>query len=137
MAETNLVGFDPSKYAEAIRSKIQAEVVGLIPDEQWAQMITAEIKRFVEPRTVNEYGKITTTESPMQALIRVTLEAKFKDMLAKDLDSILQTTWENGQHQKSELLKKLAVEAAPDILSELMTSFVEHAVQALRSHNRF
>lgn len=105
--------------AEKLREKIKLGFAELIPDEQWNEMIKAEFKKFLEPRTVRtQYGPdriepsgfSSICQDVLQKIVRERLEAETNTW--KSWDATLSATvheWmeKNGATIAQEFLKNL------------------------------
>lgn len=129
---TDLAMFDPSKIVDNIKDKIRLEILGVIPPEAWKKMIERAVKDFTAPRPGN-YNSNGPLPSRLEEMIHNEIREQFK----KDVTDVLNSesfkmTWDSkngGKYQPSELVKQIAIEAAPAILSQMVSNIVQTAVQ--------
>lgn len=63
---SDLVPFDPARAMDAVRERIQAEFVALIPPAAWSAMVKSAVDAFMEkelPKLVGELLKPKVTEA--------------------------------------------------------------------------
>jgi hypothetical protein len=134
-----IVPFDTASVSDAIRAKIRLEVVNLIPETAWKEMIEREVKAFMEPTpaTRDYYGGIIPAQpSGCAQIIRDVIGAKVKEITKEKLGEFMAVQWSNDLQTQtvSKAVIEMATQAAPQILAELMKAFVQHAVVSLRNN---
>lgn len=68
---------------QAIKERIRASFVDLIPEEQWTKMVQDEVNWFTREPSGHSYNQ--PLASPLRVLIRKQLEDVFKDKLKQEL----------------------------------------------------
>jgi hypothetical protein len=132
MADTAVSVFDPAKLADAMRDKVRLELLNVITPEQWDAMIRKQIDEFTEPvvKNTSHSGKVYS-DSPFKLLINEMIKEKLKSQLKEYLDGpeFQSQVWRNGSMDATEAVKRIALEAAPAILSQMIQGVVQAAVQ--------
>lgn len=132
MAETQVAPYDATKLMDAVRDRIKAEFVGLIPEETWKQMVQTEVKRFfeVKDRSGYSHGK---SYSDFQGIISEELEKETRRRLAEFLGKPeWQSHWDGYQDAMGESLKKFMVERAGEIVTTVLGNSFQQALSGMR-----
>lgn len=136
--------FSAEKAVDAIRERIRGALADLIPDEQWDTLIRAEVKDFLEDRTVerNSYRDTyhQTVPAGFKRLVREELTTETKNRLKTFFDSPEWTAqWENrpghqgGSHYvASEEVKRLVLESSGQIISSVLSQAIQNVVTNMR-----
>lgn len=110
---------------EKVQERIKAAFVDLIPEEMWRDMVNREIHEFTQKRLPN--------------LVREEAEKRVRTMMGEELakPEWTSTFWgPNGPHA-SEMVKKIIIEAAPDIVASAMGGMVQNIVLTMRNNGYF
>lgn len=110
--------------ADQLKAKIRSAFVELLPEEQWKEMVAAELKRFAEPTTERNYHGSTTNPSGLSKLCHEV----FTEHIKAELKALLaspewQTVWTNQGYSLPVAIKSW--------LTENSTRLIESTVQAL------
>lgn len=133
-----VVPYDASKLMDAVRDRIKAEFVGLIPEETWKQMVKAEVDRFFQEQAAYNYGygqERRALPSQFQAIVWKALEDDTKERLKKFLESPdWQGDWDGkGSRNAGEAVKKIMVEKSGEIISAVLANAMGAAIESMRS----
>jgi len=138
MAENAVAPYDPAKLMDAVRDRIKAEFVGLIPEDAWKQMVKAEVDRFFQQQDAYNYGynehrKALPTQ--FQTVVWKALEEDTKARVKAFLESPEWAgEWDsNGQRKASEAVKKIVVEKSGEIVASLLANVMQQAIEAARA----
>ena len=136
MAENAVAPYDPAKLMDAVRDRIKAEFVGLIPEDAWKQMVKAEVERFFKTEDVYSYGYSDRKALPSQ-FQRVVWDALQEDTKARVKAFLDSPEWagewgENGQRKAGEAVRKIVVEKSGEILSSLLANAMQQTIEAMR-----
>lgn len=134
MAETNTVAnYDPSKLMDAVRDRIKAEFVGMIPEETWKQMVSAEIKRFFEAKDSNHYDR--PRYSDFQRVVWEEVDKNTRLRVKAFLDSPeWQSQWDGENNVMGEAVKKLMVEKSGEMVAVILGNAVQATLSGMRSN---
>jgi len=134
-----IVKFDPSTIMDQIKAKLKKTLVDVIPEEEWEKMIVSEYKTFFTDQEVKkEYGHGYDTKKSglggvvfevMQSLAKEKIQAMMNDPKRRG------DPWGDPESMLDEHIKKMIVEAAPDILMSMVRRGVADALQTLRTQN--
>lgn len=131
---TEVTKFDPTSYVDKIRDKIKQSLVDVIPDEQWNQMLRAEIAGFFENSTVrNAYGAEVSRPSEFRRIVQMVLEEETKrrvrDILA---GPAWETYWNGTERQVGEEVGRIARENGPAIMSQWFATMIGQMIESIR-----
>jgi hypothetical protein len=127
--------YDPARLMDAVRDRIKAEFVGLIPEDAWRQMVDAEIKRFFARTTVQtNYGRDTETRpSPFESLVAEMMRERSKELVRQALEA----QWDNTtQEHASPLLAECLAKYGQDIFAATFRGMFENALAGIRNNLR-
>ena len=138
MADQAVVPYDPAKLMDAVRDRIKAEFVGLIPEDTWKQMVKAEVDRFFQQQKAYNYGygnQEKILPSQFQEVVWKALEEDTKLRVKAFLDSPEWAgEWEsNGTRKAGEAVKKIVVEKSGEIVSSMLANAMQQALESMRS----
>jgi hypothetical protein len=136
MAENAIVSYDPSKLMDAVRDRIKAEFVGLIPEDAWKQMVKAEVDRFFKTEDMYSYGYSDRKALPSQ-FQRVVWDTLQEDTKARVKAFLESPEWSgewdgNGQRKAGEAVKKIVVEKSGEIVASLLANAMQQTIEAAR-----
>lgn len=108
--------------AEQLKLKIRSAFVELLPEEQWKQMVEAELKRFTQPTREQRYngGPFEEKPSGFEALCR---EA-FTEYLKTEIKTLLQSP---------EWREKWGSSTRPQISDAIQTWLTAHSAELIQS----
>ena len=129
---------DLNDAASKLRDKIKLGFAELIPDEQWEQMIRAEVVKFTEPKPILDYYKKKTGESPSEfsVICRELLHEHVKEQVrariqTDDYFPDGKQLWELLQAWLDVNYPKVLQELATGIMGGLVTAAIGNAVNAV------
>ena len=116
--EQSIEKYDPSKIMDAVRDRIRAEFVALIPEATWTEMIKREVDIFLK--------------AGLAVIVRAELQAEVTRRMA---DIFKTPEW--GNHwgpgaPVSEEVKKLLVSHLPDIIEVTFGNMLQQLVQRMK-----
>lgn len=134
MAE-NIEKFDPSTLMQGVKDRIKATFVSLIPDEQWGQMVKAEIDSFFKQKETG-FSNNRQYASDFQMLVRSMVNQEVKDRLEAYLKSPeFQVMWDSSGHPvASEAVKKLMIENSGAILANFYSGMFSSMLAGFASN---
>lgn len=127
--------YDASKLMDAVRDRIKAEFIGLIPEDTWKQMVKNEVDRFFAKQEVTSWGeRPRTATSNFQEEVHTLLKAEVTVRLKEYFGSPeWQHAWnEHGIPLASENTKKLIAEKMPEIVQGAVGSLVQNVINSMR-----
>lgn len=137
MADNAVVPYDPTKLMDAVRDRIKAEFVGLIPEDTWKQMVAAEVKKFFAEETRSGYQEDRKLPSLFSRVVWEELERNSRERVRTMLSS---QEWQgrfgfsNNQQtcEASEMVKKLVVEKSGEILAGILGGAIQQTIDSMR-----
>lgn len=130
--------FDPNTLADQLRDKICIDLANLMPPEVWEQLLNAEIRRFTVERlipTSSHYRERERTQSDLGSIVADILSAEAKSRVKAMLatDDWGQHWWNGANNdQIGAEVRKLVVENADVILSNVLASTIQEVINNLR-----
>lgn len=120
MAEQAIEKFDPLKLVEQVRARVQGAFADLIPEATWNEMVTREVKSFMDVR--------------LKDLVAQELQTFLKPRIQAFLASPECTAWSTDLNRQvcGPLIEKMIVDHAPVILGRLLSDSIGQVVQQLR-----
>lgn len=131
--------WSPDDAVNAMKERIRLEYIALVPPEQFAKMIQAEINQFMQS-TANGYGygSDTLRRSSFGAVVneilrdRVTEEVK-ATFSAPDWNSSTHNPhWPTFGQMVSEQVQQIVKEQAPEMVKLVMQSTLQSVVDSIR-----
>lgn len=137
MTEKNVVEYDPSRLMDAVRDRIKAEFVGLIPEDAWKEMVKSEVDNFLAPRH-EPYNNQRELPSLFQGVVLEELKTAVKAKMKEYLESKEWATQWGGQpmNTASEAVRKLVVEKSGEIMANVLGASMQAAVENLKNQLR-
>lgn len=138
MADGNVVQYDPARLMDAVRDRIKAEFVGLIPEDAWKAMVKAEVERFFKAEDVYNYGYGSDRKALPSQFQRVVWDALQEDTKARVKAFLSSPEWEGewdgqGNRKAGEAVKKIVVEKSGEIVAALLAGVIQQTIEAARS----
>jgi len=110
----------PVTFEEAVKLRLKDVVRELIPEDRWDALVRSTIADFER------------VELPK--LIKIELEAKYRQVIAEEFNKPeWSSTWQNGRDGASENLRKLLIEAAPEIFASMMSGAMQATLMDLQT----
>lgn len=135
MSETNkqIEKFDPSTLMQGVKDRIKSTFVSLIPDEQWEQMVKAEVDGFFTKKDIG-YSSSKQYASNFELLVRDEINKEAKKRLVEYLSSPeFQVMWDtNGLPIASEEVKKMFIDNSGAILANMFAGMFANAFQQMK-----
>ncbi len=126
-----LTKIDLGGAAQELRDKIRSAFVDMIPPEQWAAMIQAELQAFTKPLH-NTYGE--ARPSPLQAMMRAELERIVK---AKITEALASPEWSSFDGAISAGVQRAILEHRDALIESMLKSMMGTAIQSALSQMRY
>lgn len=138
MSDKALAPYDATKLMDAVRDRIKAEFVGLIPEDTWRQMVKAEVDRFFKDGDVYSYGYGNDRKALPSQFQSVVWEALKEDTKLRVKAFLESPEWEGewdgqGGRKAGEAVKKIVVEKSGEIVSSMLANAMQQAIEAMRS----
>lgn len=127
-----VVPYDPQKFADALRDRIRAGIMDVIPPEQIDALIKAEAEKWLQPTRVKDHrNDWVTGPSGLGALVIKELEVWAREkikaqMLAPEFGAGSYNTQVTG-YVLDELKKR-----APEMLESLIVKLIGEGLSAFR-----
>ncbi len=126
--------------AEQLKSKIRTAFVELLPEEQWKEMVTTELKRFTEhkPAERDGYGNWRPEGSEFSKICREV----FTEHIKTEIKSLLNgpewhSAWGNdGRQQISSAIKAWLTEHSVSLIQATVQAMAGQAAQHIVSGMR-
>lgn len=128
-----LIAVDLQTVHQKIADKIRSAFVDLIPPEAWREMVTKEIKWFQED--ARTYGR-DVDPAPLRLMIRRELQETFKAHVKAEVgkpEYFPGMPKANGLCGPGEAVKAIVAGLLPQIIQEMMGSFVQDYVNKMRN----
>lgn len=126
--------FDPAQLMNGVRDRIKATFVSLIPDEQWEQLVKKEVDTFFAEDSRYYSRNNNRDPSPFQQICRQVFEELTRDRLREYMSQFESSTWDNQGPKLNEELKKMLIEAAPDLLVSMLRVQVQNVVNSMKNY---
>lgn len=126
--------YDPAKLMDAVRDRIKAEFVALIPEDAWNKLVNVEVKKFFETTTSSGYYENRTLPSPFGKIVWEELEKETRVRVKALLESSEWAgEWDGqGGRKASEAVKKLITEKSGEILATVIGVAIQGAIESAR-----
>lgn len=113
--------------AEQLKAKIRTAFVELLPDEQWKEMVAAELKRFTGPTMTRDNYSARSTETP-SAFSKICSEVFSEHIKAEIKATLASADWQGkwGNNGKEQISEAIGV-----WLTANSKALIESTVQAL------
>lgn len=127
--------------AQQLKSKIRMAFVEMIPDEQWKEMVTAELKRFMHMQEIPPSWSGGEVKLVPSDFTRVCSEV-FTEFVRGEIKATLSSpewreSWSgSGRPQISEALKSWCTENAPKLIEHTVQALAGSAAQAVLQNMR-
>lgn len=122
---------DLKSVSEQIKEKIQAQAAGLIPDEVYAQIVSAGVDSLtVQVKNINPITGREAMLSPLELMIfteiKTNLTAHVKDVFTNSED-FKDGKWipKDNKYEVPNIVKEIVAENADNYLKLLITGFME------------
>lgn len=127
--------YDPAKLMDAVRDRIKAEFVSLIPEDAWKKLVDAEVKKFFETTADNGYSQNRTFPSPFGKIVWEELDKETRVRVKALLESSeWAEEWDGqGGRRASETVKKLITEKSGEILTNVIGGAIQQTIEAMRT----
>lgn len=105
--------FNPNDIMKGVKDRIKATFVGMIPDEQWEEMIKKECDDFLNGRVNNSWGANNKRYFPeFKAVVQEELQNECRKRMKEYLDSPeFEVKWsEYGKTACSKAVENMIVE---------------------------
>lgn len=134
MPDGTIAPYDATKLMDAVRDRIKAEFVGMIPEEAWKQMVAAEVKKFFEQSQAPAYHDRQMLPSGFQKIVWEEMDKEIRARMKTFLSSEeWNCRWEGGtKKDASEAVAKIVVEKSGEILSAILKGAIQSAVEEMR-----
>lgn len=134
MPDGTIAPYDATKLMDAVRDRIKAEFIGLIPEDAWKAMVAAEVKKFFEAKPSPGYYENRNMPSDFQKTVWDELEKETRARMKTFLSSPeWNTRWEgDGKKDVSEAVEKIVVEKSGDILAAILKGAIQSTVEEMR-----
>lgn len=126
MAE--IEAYDPSRLMAAVRDRIKAEFIGLIPEATWTQMIQAEVDRFMKAGDSRSYH----APSGFTAAVQKELEEEVKRRTKEYLSSPeWNDHWATHGHYSTRI-KDLLIENLPEVIAATFGGMMQGVIEQIK-----
>jgi len=121
--------FDPSQLMQGVKDRIKAEFVGLIPEEQWQEMVKREVDIFFKERDRGYHSK--NHQSDFGQLVHNLL----RDEVTERINTYLkgeefETVWTGpGTATVSKAVKEIIIENSGEMLANMVGGMVSQGIQ--------
>lgn len=119
---------------DAIKARIKAEFVNLIPDDMWKALVEEVVTDFITDKQRDRWD--TKQTAPIKEIVRKELEEQSRTYLKAEIDRLGPNMWNNGSSVVSEALRKLIADNFKDLLASTQAAMVDVAVQLAVNHMR-
>lgn len=139
---TELKPFNPQDIMQGVKDKIKSSFVELIPEENWNQMIQAEIDNFFQKnKQANTYNNNQHNKyvSQFDLMINAELKKYADEKINEHLRGPeFQAMWGNhGVTKVSEGLAKIIVENSGAILGEMIGSIFQMKISQMANQRGY
>ena len=117
---------------ETVTERIKATFVSLIPEDQWKEMVSTELSKFMARQ--DNYHR-NRNSSPLQDMIKAAIQERFREVIAEELGKPdWKGVWESNGFKPSEVVAKLVTDAGPALFKTALAEFVNSAIESFRQH---
>jgi hypothetical protein len=111
----------PATLEQNVKERIKGVIGELIPEEMWDRLVRDNVEEF--------------KKVDLPKLVKTDLAERYKKAIDAEFSKPeWQTQWGNaGQEGASEMVKKIMVESASDVLAGMVGSIVQQMLYNLRS----
>ena len=126
--------YDPSKLMDAVRDRIKAEFVGLIPDTTWHDMVKAEVDGFFRERA----GYATPSLSPFREIVYSELKHEVVQRLKAYFGTLeWLDRWDSeGKPLLSEGIEAMLISLIPQVQKAIFGEIAQQIVSDFASRIR-
>lgn len=114
--EGNIVRFE-----DAVKAKLKDTIAELIPEEKWDRLVMVVTNEFLE--------------KDLRKMVEDELRRKYTEAIKNELDSPeWREKWDNknGVQGASEIVKRIAAEAAPIIFEQVIAQAIQNQIYNIR-----
>ncbi|KKN96804.1 hypothetical protein LCGC14_0164480 [marine sediment metagenome] len=149
MSDKSVVAFDPDALKKAIRGRVQAAFVDMIPDEAWDKMVSGEIDSFFkEPQKVvtaeeKRHSRNQSWQSDQYEISRVEM-TPFRQVVYDQLRPLViaeivkrinsanfESVWFNeGEHRLGPFFEKILRDCVPEMVALMFKGVFARAAGA-------
>ena len=134
MAENEVAPYDPKRLMDAVRDRIKAEFVGLIPEDTWKKMVKTEVEQFFAEKHDNAYGTRRELPSDFQRVVWQELDKATRAKMKEYLESEeWQGHWKKNQLVAGKAVRKLVVEKSGEIMANVLGSAIQATIEDMRN----
>lgn len=135
MTDAQVTQYDPTKLMDAVRDRIKAEFIGLIPEDVWKKMVDAEVQSFFEKGKESNYYDTRVTPSKFQRVVWEEMEKETRARMKTVFESGEWTTHFDGKGapQAGAEVKKLLLENSGEIVSRVLQGMFQQTMDQLRA----
>jgi hypothetical protein len=128
----DLAPYDPAKIMDAVRDRIKAEFVSLIPEDAWKGLVDAEVKKFFEAPREDHYsrGYPSDFQRTVWGCLEVEVKKRVQEYLASPEWS--QTWTDAGKPMASEAIKKILTDNASAVLTNVLGAAMQVALEQMK-----
>lgn len=107
-------------FEEGVKRRMKDIIADMIPEDRWKKLVDDQIRMF--------------EKEDLPRLIRNELTEAFKKKVAEELSKPEYNTsmWNNGMPVVSDAIKKMIIDAAPDILANMIGMQAQILLQNFR-----
>ncbi len=122
--------------AEQLKAKIRMAFVELIPDEQWKEMVTSELKKFLQVQSIPPASSWGDTKFVPSEFTKI-CDQVFREYIRTEIQTMLgspewRETWtHNGRHMLSDAIKSWCTENSQKLIESTVQARAGQAAQAL------
>ena len=126
--------------ADQLKQKIRMAFVELLPEEQWKEMVAAELKRFTE--ATSEYNHYQSKHIPVPSAFSKICSEVFTEYLKTEIKTVLMSPdWSsgwgnNGREKISGAIKAWCTEHSQALIESTVQALAAGAAQQLVSTMR-
>lgn len=123
----------PEDAVNAVRDRIRAEFVSLIPAETFTQMVIAEINKFTQEESRNSSGYSYRTSSFRETVIDVLRESTREEVKKLLAQPEWREYWDGGAQTASKMVKEILAENGEQIIRQFLANLLGQAMQSTTS----
>lgn len=110
----------PATLEQNVKERVKAIIGEMIPEELWDKLVKDNVNEF--------------TRVDLPKLVRAELTEHYKTIIRNELNTLeWSARWENNRQVCSEMVKKIIVEAAPDILTGMIGMVAQTVISNIQS----
>jgi len=126
--------FNPEDLIEKLRERTKASIIELVPDEQWQSMTENMVNQFMKGTEMPDGSHTPDKDTEYGKMVFKIWEEVMQEKTKAYLQEMCNGMWENNIFKPNEVLKKILVDAAPDMFTSIMAGVAQQTMQMMQQN---